>query len=154
MKKVFLMMCCCVVIMACKGQDHGDMKSMKEATPVMVTEAAPASQDILSTTDLRAEIDAMIGDRACDTDDQCHAVGLGSRACGGFDQFEVYSSKNTDPKMITEKAKAYFEATKIKNEEEGMMSICAIEIEPKTKCLANQCVIDVMASLPNGEMPQ
>ena len=145
------MLSCCVFILACKGQDHGTPNLLNKVSSAPVSEA---KEDVLLATELRAEIDDMIEDRACDTDAQCHAIGLGSRACGGFDQFDIYSSKNLDPNMVEEKAKAYFKATKIENEETGMASICSIEIEPKTKCLANQCVIDVMASLPNGEMPQ
>ena len=129
MKKVFLMFCCCVVIIACKGVPH--------------TVALEKNAKML-----HVEMQEMIADRSCDADEQCHAIGIGARACGGFDNFDVYSSKNLDRADVTKKADIIFNQSKKENAENGMASICSIEIEPKTKCLAQQCVIDVMASLP------
>ena len=48
------------------------------------------------TADSAAAIRALIGDAACDSNAQCHAVGIGARACGGPSAYLAWSSLRTD----------------------------------------------------------
>lgn len=50
---------------------------------------------------LSVRIQALHGDGQCDRDDQCHVAGLGTRTCGLFKDFLVYSTKDAQlPELL------------------------------------------------------
>ncbi|MGS0758068.1 hypothetical protein ACVBEH_27320, partial [Roseateles sp. GG27B] len=53
-----------------------------------------------SSAQLLAQIQAEIGDAACDSPAQCHSIGVGAKACGGPEGYFAWSSKRSDEKKL------------------------------------------------------
>ncbi len=81
----------------------------------------------------------LIADKSCDSDSHCRALPVGSRACGGPDGYEAYSTKNTNLQAINQLAQEYAAARNRYNQENQMASICSIELKPNVSCISNQC---------------
>ena len=60
------------------------------ATPA----SAPRSAGFLT------QVTTLIGDAECDNQSQCHAVGVGAKACGGPAGYLAWSEKKTDPNAL------------------------------------------------------
>jgi len=88
---------------------------------------------------LAVEIQQMIFDLSCTDSSQCKSIGFGSRSCGGYEQYFLYSNKNVDEKLLEQKAQEYFKLDSEDNKKSGIGSICSIE-EPKiAQCLNGRC---------------
>ena len=85
-------------------------------------------------TTRKARIQALIGDARCDDQSQCHAIGVGAKACGGPATYWAWSTRDTDEKALR---RAVEEDAKLAREEiarEGRMSNCVIAPEPQVSC--------------------
>lgn len=85
------------------------------------------------------QIKAMISDLSCDDSSQCKSIGFGSRECGGYQQFLIYSDKNVNESDLEQKAQKYFELDNKFNKEMGMASICSVEQPKISKCIRGVC---------------
>lgn len=77
---------------------------------------------------------------ACDSDAQCKVIGVGDRPCGGFAQFLVYSTTDTDEKELKSQVAIYNKMQTVKNSKSGVVGICQHLSPPKTYCSKKQCV--------------
>lgn len=94
------------------------------------TEPAPFS----AVASAQAHVDALIGDAACDTQDQCHSVGVGAKACGGPERYLPWSDKVTDRNALQQAVQAQVEASRADNERNHRISNCMMAREPTAVC--------------------
>ncbi len=85
------------------------------------------------------DIQQMIGTK-CDGDNQCKVIGVGSRPCGGFAKFLVYSTSDSDEKKLKTQVAIFNGKQKLSNSKKGMVGICQHLSPPKTYCSNKQCV--------------
>jgi hypothetical protein len=93
-----------------------------------VEPAAPAAA--------RTGVESLIGDAACDGDAQCHAIGVGAKACGGPQAYLAWSSKRTDGTALRQAAEREAGAARAAAEASGIMSNCMIAKDPGAYCAA------------------
>lgn len=106
------------------------------------TAAAPAAAAVpASNPDMWQQIQAEIGDAACDTSDQCHTLPVGHKACGGPERYVAWSSKTSDGAKLAQLASEYAAARKAENARGGMLSNCMLERDPGASCNAKRCVL-------------
>ncbi|MDI4634753.1 hypothetical protein J7U46_16955 [Pelomonas sp. V22] len=98
---------------------------------------------------LRAELMKEVGDAACDSDAQCRTVAVGHKACGGPAGYMAWSSKRSSEARLKDLARRQSEAEKAENEGNGMMSNCAVVVDPGAVCKAARC--ELRADKPAGE---
>ena len=68
-------------------------------------------------------------------------MGIGSKACGGPEQFIVYSETVTDGKMLAITSERYAKLKKEQQSRLGMMSTCQQLATPLASCQAKKCVL-------------
>lgn len=92
--------------------------------------------------EMRGEIDALVGDAAGASIEDCRYVGLGSKPCGGPWEYVVYSASSTDSTALAERMTAYkaFEADM--NERYGYGSDCSVPNEPVLAFRDGRCVAE------------
>ena len=84
-----------------------------------------------------AQLAALVGDAACDRDDQCRTAPIGNRACGGPEAFLAWSTKRTDFKAL-DAALANLATERARNSGPGgQVSICAVVSDPGASCVAS-----------------
>ena len=111
------------------------------------TQAAPTPQD--SVADARAQASASrpaastglmhniakeIGDARCDTDSQCHSLGVGAKPCGGPEAYLSWSDKVSSFVRLSELATRHQAVRRLENERSGMNSDCRITRDPGAVC--------------------
>ncbi|WP_462156761.1 hypothetical protein [Pseudoalteromonas sp. GB56] len=79
-------------------------------------------------------------DKSCDTSEQCKVLAVGSRACGGANEYVVYSTKTTEAAQVEQLAQKLTAQEHQYNLTSGMMSICQHLVRPATQCQESQCV--------------
>jgi hypothetical protein len=94
--------------------------------------AVPASA--ATTASLHARIVALIGEAACDSQDQCHRVGIGAKPCGGPESWLAWSDKATDPQALQREVQALAQASIAENKRSGLASDCMMRPEPTVVC--------------------
>ncbi len=117
------------------------------ATPPPVQEPlvnqldGPMAQLQFDTKQLYQRLQKLTADKSCQQDQDCKVLGIGSKACGGPEQFIVYSETVTDGKMLAITSERY---AKLKNEQQsrlGMMSNCQQLATPIASCQVKKCVL-------------
>ena len=99
--------------------------------------------DRAQLAEMRGEIDALVGDAAGASIEDCRYVGLGSKPCGGFWEYVIYSASSTDSTALDERLTAYnaFEAEM--NERYEYVSDCSLPNVPVLAYKDGRCVPDV-----------
>ena len=116
------------------------MKNMlKILTVLMLVSPSYAFAKEYKWLSLSKEIKQMIADLSCDDSRQCKSLGFGSRACGGYEKYLIYSTKNVDETLLEQKAEEYFKADAESNRNAGMASICSVEQPKFSICLNHHC---------------
>lgn len=102
------------------------------------TEAGDRAQ----LAELRREIDALVGDAAGASLDDCRYLGLGAKPCGGPWEYVIYAASSTDSMALAERLTAYnaFEAEM--NERYGYASDCSVPNEPVLAYRDGRCVAE------------
>ena len=105
-----------------------------------VTQNADATHNALTT---------IIGEASCDNDNQCGAIPLGKRICGGPAAYLPYSSKNYDTTLIiqlsnehqtlSQKINRLNNQISILNGLGGIAGICEYLSPPIVSCQSAQC---------------
>ena len=80
-------------------------------------------------------------DKSCTTDQQCQVLGIGSRPCGGPEQFLLFSTQQTDQKMLTITNDRYSRIRQEQQQRLGLRSTCQQLIAPVPACRQQQCVL-------------
>lgn len=103
--------------------------------PVRVTAAAASAADAAgeSARLLRAIL-AEIGDAACDSDAQCHSIGVGAKPCGGPEAYLSWSELRSNPERLRALVQQHREARRADNERSGVTSDCRVVPDPGALC--------------------
>ena len=98
-----------------------------------VAPAAPAASAPTSAA-LHARVVELIGDAACDSQSQCHAVGIVAKPCGGAEHWLPWSSKVTDAYALDEAVRALAAAQLAEDKAAGLASDCMRRPDPSAVC--------------------
>ena len=83
----------------------------------------------------------LTADKTCNTDQQCEVIGIGSRPCGGPEQFLSFSTQQTDQKMLTITNDRYTRTRQEQQQRLGLRSTCQQLFAPAAACREQQCVL-------------
>ena len=103
-----------------------------------------------NTAGLRAQIEAARGAAACDSDAQCHTIGVGAKACGGPEGYLAWSSKQDDGTRLRALVAEHAAARGAEDRKSGMMSTCSVVPDPGAQCTAGRCVLRAPGVVPGG----
>ncbi|MFT3817080.1 MAG: hypothetical protein QM750_05540 [Rubrivivax sp.] len=95
--------------------------------------SAPAAAPAAGATGL-AEIEALIGAASCRRDEDCRAIGIGARACGGPEAYRAWSVIDSDERRLTERVQQDAAARRAELERLGMHSTCQVLPRPRVSC--------------------
>ena len=112
------------------------------APPATPATPAPSAPTAGKTEQLWKKIQAANADTSCDTQSQCHTIGIGSKACGGPERYMAWSSKNSDGAALKALIDQHAAARRADDEREQMMSTCSMVSDPGASCRAGQCTIN------------
>ena len=112
----------------------------------------PSTGAAQGSAPLLAQIEAERGDAACDSDAQCHTIGVGAKACGGPERYLAWSSKNGDGTRLRALVAEHAAARRAEDAKNGMMSTCSVVQDPGATCSAGHCVLRA-AGGPGGTAP-
>lgn len=119
--------------LACSGAGASSPAPAPVTAPVAL--AAPAAPG----APLLQQIEAAIGQAACDTSAQCKTVAIGHKACGGPESYLAYSTKGNSA-QVTSLAARYAAERKSANQKSGLISNCMMARDPGASCSAGRCV--------------
>ena len=95
-----------------------------------------AGADSPATTEAQIDrIRALIGDAACDSDDQCRTVPVGAKACGGPEYYLAWSTKRTDPSAFRDASAGSLPPPARRSP--GMKSDCMLVADPGAYCASS-----------------
>ncbi len=90
---------------------------------------------------LRAELARLTADVSCRSDSECASVALGSKSCGGPEEYRVYSRPRVDETELRRLAEEYTTLDRQLDERDGIVSDCAFVVEPVTACRDGRCEV-------------
>jgi hypothetical protein len=150
--------------MAAALDHHGRMKTSARS----VLRLAPASLLVLiaacagarppapepgpaTAATLWQQIQSENASTGCDSDSQCHSLGVGSKACGGPERYLAWSSKQGDGAQLKALVEQHSAARRADDAREHMMSTCSLVSDPGAACRAGRCELNpVNRSSPGG----
>lgn len=122
------------------------------ATGCGASPAGARATEPAAPSDALASVRVLIGDAACDQDDQCRTVAVGSKACGGPEAYLAWSTRRTDTKALDAAAAAYGTARTGRAMPGGRVSDCMFVSDPGAMCLPSpggrSCQLRARGSLP------
>ncbi len=104
----------------------------------------------LDKTELKAlynDIQQMAGKAQANDVAQCRVVGVGAKACGGPQSYLVYSTLSGNETELLQKVERYNALMRMQNEQQGLMSDCAIVPEPGVVLVNGFCQAGPKADL-------
>lgn len=119
---------CLLILTACADA--------QQSTPVPVE--VPAG----STAALWQQIQAANTDRSCNSDSECHSIGVGAKSCGGPENYIAWSSKNNNGAKLKSLVELHSSARRADNNSQGTMSTCIAISDPGAVCRAGTCTLD------------
>lgn len=99
----------------------------------------PLAQLQVDTKQLHQRMQRLTEDKSCRETAECKVLAVGSRPCGGPEQYLAYSAVNTDEKLLAITNDRY---TKLKQQQQqrlGLRSTCQMLPEPLAQCKMRQC---------------
>lgn len=84
-----------------------------------------------------AQIEAIIGDAACHTDNECRVIGIGAVACGGPEAFRAWSAFRTHQGKLEDLVARDAAVRRSELERLGMQSTCVVKPIPTVTCVAS-----------------
>lgn len=97
------------------------------------------NEDFETLDILRKELVSMASASVCSEEFTCEFVGVGSKACGGFQSYMVYSTSINTVEFL-EKVAIYTALEKEFNEEHNIISDCSLVLPPSgTTCENGKC---------------
>lgn len=101
--------------------------------------AVPAVSRDAQGGDTLARIRALVGTPGCSSDDQCHTLAIGHRACGGPESYLAWSSEKTPQAELQALGERYKEERRAADAASGMASTCQFMADPGAVCRAGTC---------------
>lgn len=89
---------------------------------------------------LNREINALVGTPTADSAQACAVVGYGSKPCGGPSRWLIYSRQVTDDEILLPLVERYNRLTEQFNQQQGLMSDCAVLEPVQTQLINGVCV--------------
>ena len=89
--------------------------------------------------DMEQEILGLISDLSCTDSTDCNYIGFGSKPCGGYWRYLIYSSSNVDTVLLKEKVRKYNEYNRSLNAKYGWISDCSLPPIPMVICILGEC---------------
>jgi hypothetical protein len=102
------------------------------------TVLTPADED-QQLARLGKDIEEFTKNKACSAGNNCKAMAMGSKPCGGPTSYIIYSLSNTDEKQLSEKVKKYSDLQKALNLKYNRISDCSLVVSPTVYCLSGVC---------------
>lgn len=118
----------------------GSLKTAAKDVALQTAGQMATDQIQQSTAQWREQLDSLIEDKSCDTQQQCKVVGVGHLPCGGPSIYLVYSTKNAGGKQVQSVANLITEQERKLHQELGTMGICKATPQIQAQCVNNQCV--------------
>ena len=87
-------------LVACGSTGKAEGESYPEATPADNAELA----------ELRSRVESLLAEPTCSKNDECRALPLGSKPCGGPRSWLIYSTATADSAALEEATSAYAKA--------------------------------------------
>lgn len=112
---------------------------------------APAAPSASATEQLWQQIQASTADNSCNSDSQCHTIGIGSKACGGPERYLAWSSQRSDGATLQQLVAQHSAARRADDDRQRSMSTCSMVSDPGARCQANRCTLNQAA--PFGDRP-
>ncbi|MET0265609.1 MAG: hypothetical protein ABW202_08345 [Duganella sp.] len=125
--------------------------SSPPAQPTQAVLPAPASPAASSTEQLWQQIQASAADNSCNSDSQCHTIGIGSKACGGPERYLAWSSQRSDGATLQRLVAQHSAARRADDDRQRSLSTCSMVSDPGASCRANRCTLNPAA--PFGGQP-
>lgn len=88
----------------------------------------------------RAQLRGLIGEPRCERVEQCRAVPLGAKPCGGPWRYVVFSTATTDSVRLAKAAAEYTALEAEQNRRTGAVSDCRFVAAPSLSCSQGYCV--------------
>ncbi len=88
----------------------------------------------------RDDIEHLIADLSCENDNQCKAMPFRKKACGGYYEHLLYSSKTVDEGQLKKAVDVFYRLNPPPE-----MSDCAFVVPPTPRCILGNCV-----AIPEG----
>lgn len=101
--------------------------------------AQQTSRDEAQLAALRSEIRAMIGDAPCVNVVRCRLLALGTRPCGGADEYLAYSSRTVDQAVLENKALEYTLIQEDVLRAKSIAGVCVVLPQPRLACIDRRC---------------
>ena len=102
-----------------------------------VTDNKTTQKDDKRALDIFADkITVLTEQSVCSNKFTCEYIGFGSKACGGFQSYLVYSNSIDVPELLI-KVKTYNEMEKQYNQKWGIISECMVVMPPKSVVCEN-----------------
>jgi hypothetical protein len=101
---------------------------------ILLVAACAAGRPAADSAARPASLESLIGDAACDSDSQCHTIGVGAKACGGPERFLAWSSLRTDGAELQAVAVRAAGVDRAGAHVPGKMSNCALVTDPGAYC--------------------
>jgi len=104
-----------------------------------------AQSDAEAAAELRERITIMIDGARCNNIVNCRVLGLGSRPCGGPEEYVAYSIWDTQVDEIRSLAAEYNFLREEVDAAAGIVGTCDVLTEPAVNCINARCV-----TVPSG----
>ncbi len=88
---------------------------------------------------LRAQIVEMIGDASCVNLVHCRLLALGTRPCGGADEYLAYSSHMANRTALENKALEYTLIQEDLQQARNVAGVCVVLPQPRLACVDRRC---------------
>jgi hypothetical protein len=111
----------------------------------------PALAPENAITSLWQQIKSANANLSCDNSSQCHSLGIGSKACGGPENYLAWSSKNSDGAQLKELVAQHSAARRAEDQRQGMMSTCSMINDPGASCRAGVCTLNPQSLSSPGQ---
>lgn len=128
-----------------KSQDtavalFGSLKSAAKDVALQTAGQMATDQIQKSTEEWRAQLNSLIEDKSCDSQQQCRVVGVGHLPCGGPSIYLVYSTKTASGKQVESIAQMITDQERKLHKELGTFGICKATPEIKAQCVNKTCI--------------
>ncbi len=90
-------------------------------------------------SELKTDIQAIIGSANCTSTIQCQSIGFGDKPCGGFSTYLIYSNQRIDVDKLKNRVDQYNKLSETWNRENNISSTCEMLMPPLLTCHQQTC---------------
>lgn len=110
---------------------------------------APGAAAAAGPDQLWQQIQAASASNGCDSNNECHTIGVGAKACGGPERYLAWSSRQSDGAELKRLVDQHAAARRAADARAGMMSTCSVVSDPGATCRANVCTLNPASAFGN-----